>query len=152
MNRAALFVATVGGVGYFPIAPGTAGSALAVAGCAALGADGHPWWLLGAAAALYFPACWAAGVAERIAGQRDPGIVVIDEVVGQLVTLAAAPAAGGWKYWLAGFIIFRALDVLKPFPARRLERLPGGWGIVADDVMAGVYGWALLSAARWAGL
>jgi phosphatidylglycerophosphatase A len=78
----------------------------------------------------------ATRVAER-AGLKDPGIVVVDEVLGQWVTMAALPftpatAAGG-------FLLFRVMDIVKPWPARDLERLPGGWGIVADDVAAGVY-------------
>ena len=69
----------------------------------------------------------------------DPQIVVVDEVIGQWITLAGA-ATFNWKTWLAGFALFRLLDMWKPAPARQLESLPGGWGIVADDVMAGLYG------------
>ena len=71
--------------------------------------------------------------------RTDPQIVVVDEVIGQWITLAGA-ATFNWKTWLAGFALFRLLDMWKPAPARQLEGLPGGWGIVADDVMAGLYG------------
>jgi len=67
----------------------------------------------------------------------DPGVVVIDEVVGMLLTLAFVPV--GWAGVLAGFVLFRLFDIIKPYPCARAERLPGGWGIMADDVLAGVY-------------
>ena len=73
----------------------------------------------------------------RLVGRKDPGIVVVDEVVGQWVTLAALPFTPVTA--ALGFLLFRVMDVVKPWPARDLERLPGGWGIMADDVMAGVY-------------
>lgn len=150
-QRGAVWLATVFGAGYFPLAPGTFASALTVLACFALGAFGHGYWLLAAAALLFVPACWAAGVAERVLGGRDPGRVVIDEALGQMITLAAVPA-GGWKYGLAGFILFRIFDIAKPFPIRRSERLPGGAGIVVDDVIAGLYGFLLLRLARTLGV
>jgi phosphatidylglycerophosphatase A len=112
------------------------------------------WWLIVLAVVLYAPAVWAAGVCERIYKKTDPGCVVIDEVIGQAITLAVIPASpaglGGWKMWLAGLIIFRGFDIAKPFPIRRLERLPGGYGIITDDVLAGVYGAGILYVAlRW---
>jgi phosphatidylglycerophosphatase A len=80
---------------------------------------------------------WSGGVAEHHFGRTDPGQVVIDEVAGMLVTLFLNPV--GWPGAACGFLLFRVADILKPFPARRLERLPGGLGIMADDVMAGLY-------------
>ncbi len=178
VTRVAIVLSTVFGAGYFPLAPGTFASALTVLACAALGQIGRGPLLLAAAAVLSIPAVWAAGVAERAFGQRDPGRVVVDEVIGQMITLAALPPPGGagilaglnwpagpgsplrlllaqwgggmpallggWKYWLAGFILFRFFDITKPFPARRSERLPGGIGIVTDDVVAGAYGFLVL--------
>ena len=85
------------------------------------------------------PGIWAAGRTARACGQKDPSRVVIDEVLGQWVTLAGATALN-WKSWLAAFILFRLLDIWKPAPVRQLESLPGGYGIVADDIMAGLYG------------
>lgn len=97
---------------------------------------------------LAAPAIWAAGVTAREVGSKDPGLVVIDEVVGQWITLAGAMQLN-WKSWLAAFFLFRALDIWKPAPARQFERLPGGLGIVADDAMVGVYGALVLFAAGW---
>lgn len=145
---AAVWIATCGGVGYFPVAPGTAGSAVGIVLVAALGrADLAPvgsWVLLaGAALSIFFVGAWAAGRAEKFFGRTDPGHVVIDEVAGQLITFLARPDAS-WKWLLAGFVLFRFFDVVKPFPARRAERLRGGWGIMTDDVLAGLYGMAAL--------
>ena len=83
-----------------------------------------------------------ATVAARESGKEDPGFVVIDEVAGQMISLIAIPV--DWKYLVAGFILFRGFDIAKPFPLRRLERLPGGTGIMMDDVGAGIYALALL--------
>jgi len=90
---------------------------------------------------------WAAGVAETALKREDPGPVVIDEVAGQLVTLLLTGVA--WKGAIVGFFLFRVFDILKPFPARRLERLHGGLGIMADDIAAGVYGWGVMMALLW---
>ncbi|MGH9772361.1 MAG: phosphatidylglycerophosphatase A family protein [Candidatus Acidiferrales bacterium] len=141
-------IATVGPVGRFPIAPGTAGSVVGVAVTALIGRlplsrAGLVIALAGASAAVYLTGVWAAGRAEKAFGAVDPGPVVIDEVAGQMVTFLVRPAAG-WMGLLAGFLLFRFFDVLKPFPARRSEHLPGGWGIMTDDVAAGVYAAAAL--------
>jgi phosphatidylglycerophosphatase A len=134
-------VATWFGCGLSPVAPGTAGSLAAIAIAIALhlvfGSAQLTWLVL--AAILLFPGIWAAGVVARREGMEDPGLVVVDEVIGQWITLAAAPAFN-WKTWLLAFALFRIFDIWKPPPARQLERLPGGWGIVADDVMSGLYG------------
>jgi phosphatidylglycerophosphatase A len=133
--RVALAVATVGGVGYVPIAPGTFGSAAGLL----------VWWLLGPSAvvqsigivAIFAAGVWSGGVCERHFGRTDPGHVVIDEVAGMLVTLFLNPVA--WAGALGAFLLFRIADVIKPYPANRLEALHGGLGIMADDVMAAVY-------------
>jgi phosphatidylglycerophosphatase A len=141
----AVAIATAGHSGWFPIAPGTVGSAVGVA----------LWWGLRAAGAgvvvevavaatLFAAGAWAASETERVLGVTDPGPVVIDEVMGMCVTLIAAPVS--WPAAIAGFVLFRAFDIVKPPPARRLERLHGGWGIMADDLAAGVYAWAALQA------
>ena len=72
-------------------------------------------------------------------GKKDPGLVVVDEVMGTWITLAGASTLN-WKSWLLAFALFRIFDIWKPAPVRQLEKLPGGWGIMADDAMAGVYG------------
>lgn len=143
---AAIWLATWGGCGYFPKGPGTAGS---------LGGMAVAWFLVSpggwpaatlalAAAALLVPAVWASSQACLYWQAKDPQRVVVDEVVGQWITLAAAPGPQ-WRYWVAGFLLFRLFDIWKPFPARRAERLPGGWGVVMDDVVAGVYGAVVLA-------
>jgi phosphatidylglycerophosphatase A len=90
---------------------------------------------------------WAATRTEVSLGTTDPGPVVIDEVMGQCVTLVAAPFS--WPVALAGFVLFRAFDIVKPPPARQLERAHGGWGIMLDDLAAGVYAAAAVQAAVW---
>lgn len=144
----AVWIATCGGVGYFPVAPGTAGSAVGVGLVAALGAlDAvQPWsrlLLILLSLSIFLVGVWAATGAEKFFGKTDPGHVVVDEVAGQLLTFVAQPDAS-WKWLFAGFILFRAFDVIKPFPARRAERLPGGWGIMTDDMVAGAYSAVLL--------
>ncbi|MBZ5611316.1 MAG: phosphatidylglycerophosphatase A [Acidobacteriia bacterium] len=134
-------LATWFGCGYAPKAPGTAGSlaALAIAILIHAGYGSGRGTFLVLAALLTAPGIWAAGVIAKRERLEDPGIVVVDEVIGQWITLAGASTLN-WKSFLAAFVLFRVLDVWKPPPARQLERLPAGYGIVADDVMAGIYG------------
>ncbi len=139
----AVWVATVAGAGYFPVAPGTVGSAVAVLLVAVLDTIpltrvGHVALLALLVALIFFLGVWAAGQSEKFFGRTDPGHVVIDEVAGQMVAFLLVPHAS-WKLLLAGFALFRFFDVTKPFPAGRAERLPGGWGIMVDDVIAGAY-------------
>jgi phosphatidylglycerophosphatase A len=141
---AAVWIATCLGTGFAPIAPGTFGSLWGLGLVVVIGRlpTPQPWKsmiLALAALGLCAIGIGAAGEAEKFFGRKDPGQVVIDEVVGQMITLLARPDAS-WEWLLAGFVLFRALDILKPFPARRLERAPAGWGIMLDDVAAGVYG------------
>ena len=145
----AIWIATAGGAGYFPIAPGTAGSLVGVAVVVALGRlplhDSASIAVLAAASLVLFAAgVWAAGEAEEFFGRTDPGQVVMDEVVGQMLTFLLIPHAT-WKWLLGGFLLFRAFDIVKPFPARQAERIPRGWGIMIDDVIAGGYGLAVLA-------
>ena len=150
MNSVARAIATWFGCGYAPKAPGTAGSlaALAIAWVlhtyAGVSAIGMAWLSV----VLALPGIWAADVVAREGGKKDPQIVVVDEVVGQWMTLAGATALN-WKSWLLAFVLFRLFDIWKPPPVRQLERLPGGAGIVADDAMAGAYGALVLFAAGW---
>jgi phosphatidylglycerophosphatase A len=102
----------------------------------------RPWATIAAAALITLVGIPAATLVSRASGQKDPQIVVIDEVAGQLVALIAAPLA--WKTFLTSLILFRAFDILKPFPIRRLERLPEGLGIVVDDLGAGLYALAIM--------
>ena len=150
MKLAARVLATWFFCGYVPVGPGTAGSlaALAMAWCLHRFA-GVPAWTFGLlAVVLTAPGIWAAGVTAGESGLKDPQIVVVDEVVGQWLTLAGATQLN-WKSWLLGFALFRLFDIWKPPPVRQLENLPGGTGIVADDAMAGIYGALVLFAAGW---
>lgn len=150
MNRVALVWATWFGLGYSPAAPGTAGSAAAVIIAALLlrYASFSPWGFAILAMTLTPVGIWAAHETARIVCRKDPGIVVVDEVLGQWITLAGAPVLN-WKSLLAGFLLFRLFDIWKPWPVRQLESLRGGTGIVADDLMAGVYGALVLWVAGW---
>jgi phosphatidylglycerophosphatase A len=137
MARLAVFVSTFCYVGLVPFAPGTAGSAaglLLYAGVRLIG--------LGAPEAVTIALLWAGGVVSGAAAERhfrcvDPGPVVIDEVMGMLITLFLIPV--GVTGALTGFVLFRLFDIVKPYPSGRLERLPGGWGMMADDAMAALY-------------
>lgn len=138
------------GCGYFPKAPGTAGTIGAVPLYLALRPLG-PWALGAAVLIVTAVGVWAAGEMERRMGVKDPQIVCIDEAAGVLLTWVAAPLAG-WKAVVAGVVLFRIFDQLKPFPARTAERrLPGGWGIMGDDIAAGVWGMAAMGVLRLAG-
>lgn len=145
MKRLALAIATVGGCGYFPWGPGTVGSLAAIAIAAALHIYAHAGRpaLATLTILMLAPAIWSAGVTERALQQKDPGVVVIDEVLGQWVTLLGASALS-WKSFLAALLLFRLFDIWKPWPVRKLETLPGGAGIVADDIAAGAYGALIL--------
>ena len=106
------------------------------------------WHFLLLAAALFYPAVWAATMTARATGRKDPSIVVVDEVIGQWIALAGARPLN-WKSALAAFALFRLFDIWKPPPVRQLEALPEGLGINADDVMAGVYAALVLFLAGW---
>jgi phosphatidylglycerophosphatase A len=147
VTRLAVLIATCGYCGYFPFAPGTVGSA------AGLLVYLIVWWSQSPAvevaliAVLFLAGTWAGTTAERYFGGIDPGPIVIDEVVGMLITLAFIPVSVSGA--LAGFLLFRVFDVLKPFPARRFESLHGGLGVMADDAMAAVYANLSLRALMW---
>lgn len=147
MNRLALLISTFGYVGFFPVAPGTAGSLAALALYAPIRWVGAPSVETAAIAVVFAIGVWASTRAESLIGATDPGPVVIDEVLGMLVTLAWMPLSLAGI--AAGFVLFRIFDVLKPFPARRLEQAPRGWGIMLDDAMAGVYGQLALRVCAW---
>jgi phosphatidylglycerophosphatase A len=149
VQRWALAIATVISAGYAPFAPGTVGSLVGLALYAGLAWAGVSWSVTAAVTAVLGVAgVWAAGRAERHFGLEDPGPVVIDEVVGMLVTLVFTGV--GWRGAVVGFVLFRLFDILKPYPAARLERLGGGLGIMADDVMAAVYANLILQLGmRW---
>jgi phosphatidylglycerophosphatase A len=160
--RGAMLLASSLGLGFLPLVPGTWGSlggvalyiilvkaAPVLARASAVAAI--PVWVacLAATIVVSLPGVWAAGVVSRHLKKSDPGVVVIDEVAGQLI--AYLPLATlDWRWLLAGFLLFRAFDIWKPSPAREAEKLPGGLGIMADDWIAGAYAALVLGVARWA--
>jgi phosphatidylglycerophosphatase A len=137
-----MFLATGCYIGKLPVAPGTFGSLLAIPACFLVA--GLP---LAATSCIILAfigmAVWVADAAETILKTQDPGCIVIDEVAGMMVTMAGIPA--NWMTVTAGFVIFRIIDIIKPFPIRTAERyVPGGAGVVLDDVIAGIMGNVLL--------
>lgn len=146
-SRAGLALATAGYLGFAPVAPGTVGAAAAVPLWAVLRWTGALWIEPVVILALVVAGAWSARVAERELGLEDPGPVVIDEVVGMLVTLVWMPLT--WPVALVGFLAFRFFDIVKPYPAGRLEHIGGGWGVIADDVAAGVYAYACVRLCLW---
>ena len=150
------FIVTCGYLGTLPIAGGTYGSAFAAGVWLALvhWTQVSPLWFLPPLIVLSVLGClWLCPWAERHFGKTDPQAFVLDELAGQWLALLFVPVpAGIHPIWIAGasFFLFRVFDVAKPFPIRRLERLkPPGWGIVADDLLAGVYANVVLQLATW---
>jgi phosphatidylglycerophosphatase A len=145
ISAIALAVATFFGVGYAPVAPGTFGSAAGLL----------VWWILPASPtiqliaiiAIFAAGSWGGSIAEQHFGRTDPGQVVIDEVMGMLITLFMNPV--GWVGALVAFFLFRLFDVIKPYPSNNLERLPGGVGVMADDGMAAIYANLALRIGLW---
>jgi len=148
-TRAAWALGTFFGAGYFPKGPGTAGSVAAILIAWPLMIAGlTPLGFAVLSVAALAPAIWAADVVARESGRKDPQIVVVDEVLGQWLTLGGATRLN-WRSLLIGLVLFRIFDILKPQPVRSLERIPGGAGIVLDDMMAGVYGAVVLFGLGW---
>jgi phosphatidylglycerophosphatase A len=148
----AFAIATFFGAGYGKPGPGTWGSVAAVLLWAAYARFLHPTphilllALLAAIALSLLAGVPAATIAARESGREDPGFVVIDEVAGQWIALIGCPF--DLRHALIALVLFRLLDITKPFPARQLENLPGGWGILFDDVAAGLYAWGIASLLR----
>lgn len=146
-DAAAMVASTFFGLGLSPFAPGTAGTLGGVAIAWVLaGTEDFLVWTLLAAVALYVVGRLSAHWAERAAG-KDPGFYVIDEVIGYLVTIAWTGGPTPLALFVA-FVVFRFFDIAKPPPVRRFERIPGGDGILLDDVFAGVYGLAVMAGLR----
>ncbi len=137
------------GCGYSRFAPGTVGSlgALVVAWPLARAGFNSLYFLILSLALLY-PAIRAAGIVAAETHRKDPQFIVIDEVLGQWLTLAGA-LRFDWRTFLIAFALFRLFDIWKPPPIRLIEQLPGGAGIVLDDMMAGIYGALVLFVAGW---
>ncbi len=146
-NRMVLGIATMGPCGHARVAPGTFGSAAGLLTFWAVRATGSLAVELAVLLAVTAVGVVAATRAESATGRRDPGLIVIDETAGMLLTLAAVPVGLGGA--VVGFLAFRLFDIVKPFPARRAERLPGGLGVMADDLVAGLYAQVLLRLFLW---
>lgn len=146
MNLISRLIATGLFVGYVPFAPGTAGSILglflywAIPGTESFG-------LLAAILLLFLLGVWSAKAVEQVTGVEDNQIIVIDEIVGVLVTLMFFEKSFTWL--VVGCILFRFFDIVKLYPARRAEELPGGWGVMLDDVVAGIYSLLSLRTIHW---
>jgi phosphatidylglycerophosphatase A len=137
MRRFVILTATWGGTGFSPIASGTVGTLAAIPFYLVLARLPLPLYLLSTVAFTLF-ACWVSGRAEELFAEHDSGKIVIDEVAGYLVTMTAVPLS--WQAVTAGFFLFRLFDITKPQPARWFDRsLKNGYGVVLDDVAAGVY-------------
>ena len=147
MTRLAFVIATVFKTGYVPIAPGTIGSVVGLL----------VFWLIKDSAsftvqilvigALFFAGVWASTIVEQDLERQDPGIVVVDEVVGMLIALMLLPPTTTVIF--LAFFLFRLFDIVKPYPARWCEQLSGGWGIMMDDVVAGLYANLLIHITLW---
>lgn len=142
MNFIVKLLATWGGSGYSPFASGTVGTLAAIPFYIWLARLSLPMYLL-TLVAFFFLACWVSGEAEVLFNEKDSGKIVVDEVVGYLVTMIAIPF--DWRYMVAGFFLFRLFDIVKPPPASWFDRkLKNGYGVVLDDVAAGLYAWLCL--------
>ena len=147
MIRLAFAIATVFKAGYIPIAPGTVGSIIGLL----------VFWLIKdyasftiemfVATALFFAGVWASTIVEQVLERHDPGVVIVDEVVGMLVALMLLPST--ITVIFLAFLLFRVFDIIKPYPARWCEQLSRGWGIMMDDVVAGLYVNVLIHIILW---
>lgn len=135
-------IATSFGAGFSPVAPGTMGALVAVLVWYILSLcmdySTLQWTLVGLIAVFTVLGVWSATVSERYWGE-DPSKVVMDETVGEWIALLAVPAGGHWAYIVAAFVLFRFFDILKPLGVRSMEKLKGGYGIMADDILSGIY-------------
>ena len=147
MRAIARFVATAGYTGYAPVAPGTVGSLVGLMLLAAVRQIDNAWLEPTVLLVVIVVGIWAADRVEAEAGREDPGIVVVDEVAGMLLTMLFLPLT--WLSGVIGFLAFRGFDIVKPFPAGRAERLPGGLGIMTDDLVAAIYAAVALRVSLW---
>lgn len=146
-------IATGFGSGYSPIAPGTAGALLAMLiwwGYSLLLTDSFSIQLITSILVIAFTllGIWSASIVEKYWGE-DPSRVVIDEMVGTWIALLAVPAGAHWGYMCTALVLFRFFDIVKPLGVRKMESLPSGVGIMADDILAGVYGFIVIHLYRY---
>ncbi len=141
-HRIKTFIATSGFAGYLPGAPGTWGSIVAILLWYALQLVIEPLFIVGLTVVLFFIGVWVAKDISRYEEEEDPSHIVIDELVGQWIPLWFLPVTP--MYILMAFILFRIFDIAKPWPVSMFDRIPGGWGIMLDDIAAGVYALLIL--------
>ena len=146
MNFFVLLSATGLGAGFSPIVPGTMGTLFAIPLYYFVSSISSPLYEL-TLVAFFFFSSWISNQAERYWGKKDDRRIVIDEIMGFLVTMLWIPRSP--LFIVAGFLLFRFFDILKPFPIRRLERVGSGFGVVLDDVLAGVYANIILHLMDW---
>lgn len=148
-NEIARFLGTGAYTGYAPVASGTFGTlpAVALAPCMAALENSGLAIYLASMVAIVAVAIWAAELCSRMFQVKDSGLIVADEIAGYFVTIAFLPQT--WGLWIAAFFVFRFFDIAKLPPARQAEDLPGGWGVVIDDLVAGVFGNVTLHAFLW---
>lgn len=147
----AMLIATWFGAGLFPVAAGTVGSIGALPFAVVLGLLAGPWGLVAAALVTLLAGIWASSKLVRQGAGADPNFVVIDEVAGQLLALAFLPPS--LASFVLGFVLFRAADIGKPFPAGWCEQnLPGGYAIMLDDIVAGIYAGLACWLLAWLGV
>jgi len=147
MKKVAFIIWTAGFAGLVPAAPGTAGSVVGLVLLMFVRTTRNDWIELLVLLIVVTVGIWSANLAERHYRREDPGEIVIDEVAGMMLTLLWIPS--GWGTFAIGFLAFRFFDIVKPFPARLAERLPRGWGVMADDLVAGLYGYACVRSLLW---
>jgi len=135
-GKLGLILSTWFGTGLLPKAPGTFGTIATVPVVLGLGLIGN-WSSVLVLALVVVVAVWASGISRKLFGQNDPPAIVIDEVAGFMLTMIFLPLS--WQVLVLGFFLFRFFDILKPFPIKRVEQIGGGLGIVADDLIAGLY-------------
>ena len=147
MRQLAMFVWTAGYSGLVPIAPGTAGSVVGLALALSAKLLDQLWVEPVLILLVVAGGVWSASKAEDYYGHKDPGQVVIDEVAGMLLTVLWIDASMAWI--AVGFLLFRCFDVFKPFPVNRIEQVSGGWGVIGDDLAAGLYANCTLRILMW---
>lgn len=136
MYKIHAIIATGFGLGHLPWAPGTYGSLLAL-GIAFFFFNANVFLLIGVSVLVLGLGTWSSTVVENKSGETDPSCIVVDEMVGMWIGLIGVPLH--WKYYLISFLFFRFFDIVKSFPANRMQNIAGGWGVMLDDVVAGAY-------------
>ncbi len=143
MKTVAKVISTFFGIGYFPLAPGTLISLAAVLVYKFFLFRLSPVYFLVMLVFIFFIGVWASSIVSQVSQKDDPRFIVIDETLGQLLILFKLNPQ--WPLLLAAFFFFRVFDIIKPFPIKKVENFPAGWGIMLDDLVAALYGGILIN-------